>query len=302
MPEMPRETPFETPAPSRRSTPLDSPAPSSASAFDSRPLMDLVAGPAPEETPGPAVPDKPPAKSALREGLESLVVTLILALFGITFLVQAFQIPSNSMEDTLLIGDHVMVDKLDFAPRTAWLGPLLPYEPIHRGDVVVFKYPVDPAMHLVKRAIGLPGDRVRIRHRQVFVNGHALVEPFTAHKSGFHEEYRDEFPKPPVGPVFAEWSREMPRHVKDGWLEVPQGYYFVMGDNRDYSSDSRYWGFVPRENIVGRPVIVYWSLNSTSHDYQLTGIQSLKSVLETLVNLPRKTRWERIFRTIHGVQ
>jgi signal peptidase I len=280
MPEMPRETLFEAS------------------------VMDVVAAPAPEKTPGPAPPDKPPAKSAVREGLESLVVTLITALFVITFLVQAFQIPSSSMEDTLLIGDHVMVDKLSFAPPTAWLGPLpdlLPYRPIHRGDVVVFKYPVDPTMHLVKRAIGLPGDRVRIRHRQVFVNGQALVEPFSGHKSGFHEEYRDEFPEPPVGPVFQEWSREMPRHVKDGWLVVPQGYYFVMGDNRDYSSDSRYWGFVPRENIVGRPVIVYWSLNSTSHDYQRTGIPSPKSVWETLVNLPRKIRWERIFRTIHGV-
>jgi signal peptidase I len=275
MPETPPETPFET---------------SDAAIPEPMPLAPL------------RVAFRPPSRSVARESWEALVVALIIALFGTTFLIQTFQIPSNSMEDTLLIGDHVMVDRLSLAPRTAWLGPLLPYREIHRGDVIVLKYPVDASMHLVKRAIGLPGDRLRIRHRLVMVNGAALVEPYTVHKSGFSEEYRDDFPAPPVGPVSKAWLRMMPRYVKDGWLVVPPGYYFVMGDNRDYSSDSRYWGFVPRENIVGRPVIIYWSLNSTSHDYQLTGTASLKRMFQTLVNLPRKTRWERIFRTIHGVQ
>jgi signal peptidase I len=290
MPEIPRETLSEAPGPEATSSEAPSfDAPVTETAVPDSPLAARTAA-------------GPPIKGLFRESIESLVVTLIMALFGITFLVQAFQIPSNSMEDTLLIGDHVMVDKVAYSPRDASAPVPLPYREIHRGDIVVFKYPMDPSMHLVKRVIGVPGDFVRIRHRQVFVNGAPLEEPFVRHKSGFHEEYRDEFPSWPVGPVFKSWVRELPLHVKGGWLAVPQGYYFVMGDNRDYSSDSRYWGFVPRENIVGRPVIIYWSVNSTSRDYELTGIANVKGVFQTLLNLPSKTRWERIFRTIHGVQ
>ena len=133
-------------------------------------------------------------QSAVREYFESLLVTVILALFGTTFLIQAFKIPSSSMEDTLLIGDYLMVNKLAYSPATSWVGRLLPYQQIHRGDIVVFRYPVNPGTHFVKRVIGLPGDRLRIAGMQVIVNGHLLAEGYKVHKIGTVEDYRDHFP------------------------------------------------------------------------------------------------------------
>lgn len=253
-----------------------------------------------------AVPLTPVAEArhpVVRDLLESLLVTVILAVFGTTFVLQAFKIPSSSMEDTLLIGDHLMVNKLAFAPATGWLGPLLPYRAIHRGDVIVFKYPVSPATHFVKRVIGLPGDRVRIVNRKVAVNGRFLQENYKVHKIGTVEEFRDYFPAPPLGPVLSRWAGELPRQVKDGWLVVPRDQYFVMGDNRDFSSDSRYWGFVPRANILGRPLFVYWSLNSTSQDYRTTGVRErVAEIVDIVRNFSSRTRWDRMFRIIHGVE
>jgi len=249
------------------------------------------------------VPSAAARSTILRDSLESLLVTVILALFGTTFLLQAFKIPSSSMEDTLLIGDHIMVNKLAFAPRAGWLGPLLPYREIRRGDIIVFKYPVSPATHFVKRVIGIPGDRLRIVRRQVNVNGRFLDESYKVHKIGTLEEFRDYFPSRPLGPLLPRWADEMGRYVKDGVLVVPPGQYFVMGDNRDFSSDSRYWGFVPRANILGRPLVIYWSLNSTSSDYQITSLrQRLAGIVEILKDVPGKTRWNRMFRIIHGSQ
>lgn len=249
----------------------------------------------------PEEPAGPPPKSAVRENVESLLVTVILALFGTTFLIQAFKIPSSSMEDTLLIGDHLMVNKLAYAPASRWLGPLVPYREIHRGDIVVFKYPINPGTHFVKRVIGVPGDRVRINRRQVMVNGRLLDEGYKVHKIGNVEEFRDYFPAPPVGPVFPEWREDFPRFVKEGWLVVPAGQYFVMGDNRDFSSDSRYWGFVPRENILGKPLVIYWSLDSTSRDYQPVGLREhVRSIMDVILDFRHKTRWERMFRIVHA--
>ena len=256
-----------------------------------------------EEAAPLAAPVEEMRRTTVRDALESLLVTVILALFGTTFLMQAFKIPSSSMEDTLLIGDHIMVNKLAFAPRAGWLGPLLPYREIRGGDIIVFKYPVSPATHFVKRVIGVPGDRLRIVHRQVNVNGRFLDESYKVHKIGTVEEFRDQFPSLPLGPLLPRWADEMRSHVKDGALVVPPGRYFVMGDNRDFSSDSRYWGFVPRENILGRPLVIYWSLNSTSRDYQITGLrQRLAGIVEILKDFPSKTRWNRMFRIIHGSQ
>ncbi len=255
------------------------------------------------ETPAEPAPAAGFRKSTAREYFESLVVTVILALFGTTFLIQAFKIPSSSMEDTLLIGDHLMVDKLAYAPRTRWLGRLLPYHQIHRGDIVVFKYPVSPSTHFVKRVVGLPGDRLRIANRQVIANGRLLDEGYKVHKTHTVEEYRDNFPSTPMGPVYPQWAEILPNYVKDGWLVVPAGYYFVMGDNRDFSSDSRYWGFVPRENILGKPLVIYWSLESTSRDYQTTNVvQRLIEIVQILIEFPIKTRWSRMFRIIYGAQ
>ncbi len=240
----------------------------------------------------------------VRTYFASIVGTAAVALFGVTFCVQAFEIPSESMENTLLIGDRPLVNKLAFAPPTRWLGALLPYREIRRGDIVVFKHPADAARtHTVKRVIGLPGDRLRIVNRQVIVSGRLLDEGYKIHKLGTIEDYRDNFPSAPVGPVYPQWAEELPRHVKDGWLVVPEGRYFLMGDNRDFSLDSRYWGFVPRENILGRPWFLVWSFDKTAREYKNLGPAGLLvGTLESLLEFPRKTRWKRVFLLIRSAQ
>jgi signal peptidase I len=249
----------------------------------------------------PAAPEAANAPGAVRENFASLVATAVLALFFTTFLAQAFEIPSRSMEDTLLIGDRPFVNKLSFAPATGWLKPLLPYEDIRRGDIIIFKHPAQPdRIHMVKRAIGLPGDRLKIVNRQVFINGRMLDEGYKVHKIGTIEDYRDNFPALPMGQVYPEWRDEMPRHINsNGELVVPPGHYFAMGDNRDESLDSRYWGFVPREAILGRPLVLYWSMDLTEADYQhAPGIGNrVTSFVDLLIHLPQRTRWNRLFRT-----
>ena len=238
-------------------------------------------------------------KSTAREYLESLVVTVILALFGTTFLVQAFKIPSSSMEDTLLIGDHLMVDKVSYAPGGFWSG-LLPYREIQRDQIIVFRYPRDPATYFVKRIIGLPGDRIHLENKQVFRNGLKLDEPFAVHKGGSFEEFRDNFPNFVSGSGYPDWMMQVPEHTQNGDIVVPAGTYFAMGDNRDLSSDSRYWGFVPRENIVGKPLVLYWSYESSSEEYRDTGmVNSVSRLFDVLIHFPQKTRWNRMFRVVH---
>ncbi len=252
---------------------------------------------------GPTAEPAPPRRTAFRENLLSLFSTAVLALFFVTFAAQAFEIPTGSMEDTLLVGDRPFVDRVAFAPRTPWLGPSLPYRDIRAGDVVVFKHPAQPdRIHLVKRVIALPGDRVRIVNRQVIVNGRLLDEGYKVHKDSVQEDFRDNFPSPAVEQVYPAWREEMPKHIKDGWLVVPPGHYFVMGDNRDNSRDSRYWGFVPRENILGRPWALLWSLNLAPVDFERTGMDRVVGTLKTVVTLPLITRWDRLFRIIHGSQ
>lgn len=245
----------------------------------------------------------PLRRTAFRENLLSLFSSAVLALFFFAFVAQAFEIPTGSMEDTLLVGDRPFVDRVSFAPRTTWLGPLLPYQEIRAGDLVVFKHPSQPdRIHVVKRVIGLPGDRVRIVNRQVIVNGHLQDEGYKIHKDRVIESYRDNFPSEAAEQVYPEWREEMPKHVKNGWLVVPPGKYFVMGDNRDHSLDSRYWGFVPRENIVGRPWALWWSLDLKETDFQRTGLDRVTGPLKTVLTLPMITRWNRMFRIIHGSQ
>jgi signal peptidase I len=238
-------------------------------------------------------------KSTAREYLESLVVTVILALFGTTFLVQAFKIPSSSMEDSLLIGDHLMVDKVSYGPEGIW-GWLMPYKEIHRDQIIVFRYPRDPATYFVKRIIGIPGDRIHLENKAVFRNGVKLEEPYAVHKSGSYDEFRDDFPNFVSGSGFPDWMLQVPEYTEDGDIVVPAGEYFVMGDNRDLSSDSRYWGFVPRENIVGNPLILYWSFESSSEEYRDTGVaSSIGRLFDVLFHFPQKTRWRRMFRRVH---
>jgi signal peptidase I len=238
-------------------------------------------------------------KSTVREYLESIVVTVILALFGTTFLLQAFKIPSSSMEDTLLIGDHLMVDKVSYGPGGIWSW-LLPYQQVQHDQIIVFRYPREPDTYFVKRIIGLPGDRIHLENKRVFRNGQALPDAYAVHKAGYFEEFRDNFPNFSSGLGYPDWMEEVPQHTRDGDIVVPEGQYFVMGDNRDLSSDSRYWGFVPRENIVGKPLLLYWSYESSSEDYRESGMgDSASRLYDVLIHFPQKTRWNRMFHIVH---
>jgi signal peptidase I len=246
-------------------------------------------------------------KSTIREYFESLVITVILALFGTTFIVQAFKIPTPSMEDNLLVGDHLLVNKFVFGSRGSFLDRVLPFKDIKRGDVIVFKYPKDLTKHYVKRAIGLPGDRVKIVDKQVFVNDMPLVEPYKIHKSppgSYADPFRDFFPpKPHPGRVYRSLDDEDPYwyedFTKDGEIVVPPGNYFAMGDNRDNSADSRYWGFVPRDLIVGKGLIIYWSYETDSDEYRRTEVSDrVQQFTDLFTNFFTKTRWSRTLRII----
>ncbi|HKF25777.1 MAG TPA: signal peptidase I [Candidatus Acidoferrum sp.] len=243
--------------------------------------------------------------TTLSEYMESLLVTVILALFGTSFVVQAFKIPSSSMERTLLVGDHLLVNKFVFGGTGAWYEKLLPYRPLERGDIIVFKYPYADHQHFVKRVIGLPGDRLKLVDQLVFINGKPLNEPYVVHDAAAGYDPLN-YSFPPAGnplyssPVEPEWARDIKKHVKGDELVVPAGKYFAMGDNRDHSLDSRYWGFVDRDAIMGRPFLIYWSVNATSADYgESTFGQRLRSVLETIAHLPARTRWSRMLHTVH---
>jgi signal peptidase I len=185
---------------------------------------------------------------------------IIVAIFIITFCVQPFRIPSASMEPSLLVGDFLLVNKQSSTPGTSsWL---LPSTHIRRGNIVVFHYPIDPSMHLVKRVIGVPGDRIKLRNGRVFVNGQLLTEPYAMYLPSPPDGYRDNFPHlQSIGPdVDSRWWIRMHNLIENGELIVPSGNYFVLGDNRNDSEDSRYWGFVPRDAIVGQPFLIYFSL------------------------------------------
>ena len=234
--------------------------------------------------------------------LQSLLATVVIAVFVIAFVVQAFQIPSESMQNTLLIGDYLLVDKLRYGGGGLW-NYVLPYRPVHRGDIIVFRYPLNPAQHFVKRVVGVPGDRVRLVNRQVYVNGTPLRETYVVHSSPAHDAFRDEFPRLnlPVAGLDGAWWLQMKKLVEDGELIVPEGNYFVLGDNRDISEDSRYWGFVPRENIIGRPLLIYWSLRSMDQDMRVASTpgDKLYHFAYAVSHLFRITRWERTFRLVN---
>ena len=239
-----------------------------------------------------------------RNSVAEWAVTILLLLFGTTTLVQAFVIPTGSMEDTLRIGDHLLVDKLAYAPPGPISRYLLPYEEPKHGDIIVFRYPVDIASTFVKRVIGVPGDHLKMINRIVYRNGVRLNEPYTYHKLPY-EPSRDNFPGDPsifADGMQAQLQREMlDNHVKDGEIIVPPKMYFAMGDNRDNSLDSRYWGFVPRENIIGKPLIIYWSYKASTED--LTG-SSVGSMVTHFIDLGEhffsRTRWDRTLHVVRG--
>lgn len=231
---------------------------------------------------------------------QSLCTTVVIAVFVITFIVQAFQIPSESMENTLLIGDYLLVDKIHYG-QAGTLGKVEPYSTIKRGDIIVFRYPVNPTQHFVKRVIGVPGDRVRLIRKRVFVNGRMLTEPYVVYSRGFNQ-YPDNFPVPGLIDPQMElsWHLLMDKLVEGRELIVPEGNYFVLGDNRDKSLDSRYWGFVPRENIIGRPLLIYFSMRRPIEIS--TPLSSFSDKLHDLTynlsDLSGRIRWRRTFRLI----
>lgn len=225
-------------------------------------------------------------------------VTILILLFGTTTLMQAFVVPTSSMESTVLVGDHMIVDKLAYAPPGAVSSHLLPYTPVHRGDIIVFRWPVDPRQNYVKRVMGLPGDHIRVVNKDVYLNGRKLVEPYTQHIFPNIEPYRDNFPSEPFGPVSERGLAMLSSHVVNGEVVVPPDSYFAMGDNRDNSLDSRYWGFVPRENIIGKPFVIFWSYDAPTED--LVDFTS-KHFLDLAQNFFSKTRWERTLKLVRGV-
>lgn len=224
-----------------------------------------------------------PPKSVYREYFESLVVAVILALFIRTFVVQAFKIPTGSMETNLLIGDHLLVNKVIYSPSGgAWERAILPKKPIQRGHVVVFKFPEDPARDFIKRVIGLPGETVEIRSKTVFINGKPLDEPYAR------------FLEPPLRPGDPDYGFH---DNKDNWgpQVVPAGQLLVLGDNRDNSRDGRFWGFLPEDQVKGRALLVYWSYEASREEYRNTS--AVDWIRDTLAAFG-KTRWSRFFHMI----
>jgi signal peptidase I len=225
-------------------------------------------------------------KSTAREYFESIVIAVILALFVRTWVVQAFKIPTGSMENNLLIGDHLLVNKFVSGPTATGLErTLLPVRDPRRGEVVVFKYPNEPERDFIKRVIGLPGDTVELRNKKVYINGQPLDEPYV------------HFLEP------ASESQEVTSfdvRERYGPVRVPANQYFVMGDNRDNSQDSRYWGFLPRDYIKGRSLMIYWSYEAEREDYLAEGAgATLRRMFSVVTHFFTRTRWERLFQRIH---
>ncbi len=237
------------------------------------------------------------------DSAESLLATVVIAVFIITFVVQAFQIPSESMENTLLIGDYLLVDKLRYGGKESSASTLMPYRQVRRGEIIVFKYPVDPTQHFVKRVIAIPGDRLQLIDRKVYVNGVAREEPYVRRSGTIRVPFRDDFPELETldSGVQADWILQMRKLMDDGQLIIPAESYFVMGDNRDDSLDSRYWGFVPRANIVGRPLLIYWSVRDATPDMPATPTPSDKifHFAYALTHLYQITRWDRTLRLVN---
>ena len=246
------------------------------------------------------------------EALASLCVVLVIGLFIFGFIFQNFMIPSGSMEKTLLIGDHVVVDRVTLSPPTRW-APFVHYRPVQRGDVIVFlkpnPVPPDPPdIILVKRAIGIAGDHIHLQHGLVYVNGVAQKEPYAlgprddGEPEHAYEPYRDDFPNVPPAPeaqLTAVWRENLPAHIQNGDLVVPAGKVFAMGDNRTESLDSRFWGFVPVENIEGRPTVVYWSFKTPAdEEYKTTLGDRVSFVLHEVTHLVTDTRWSRTFHVV----
>lgn len=255
-----------------------------------------------------AAPDT--AEETPFEAVASICSVLVVGLFILTFLAQNFVIPSGSMENTLLVGDHLVVDRIALAPPAKWM-PLVRYREPRRGDIVVFIKPVaEPEpdaegkpqyFFLVKRLIGVPGDHIHLRDGIVILNGVAQYQPHAQPTTPEnYQEFLDEFPSvppyPQPGGATESWAVDFPSHVVNGDLIVPPDMYFMMGDNRHDSLDSRFWGFVPRQNIIGRPLFNYWSFETPESVYEEPGIAPRFAwMVHVALHFFTETRWSRTF-------
>jgi signal peptidase I len=240
-------------------------------------------------------------KETLPESIAGISSVLVVGLFILTFIVQHFEIPSRSMEQTLLVGDHVFVDRLTPVGKKNWL---MPYREIHRGDTAVFLAPAEPGMYLVKRIVAIPGDRIRLHEGVVYLNGVKQSEPYVVERRGDFDPYRDEFPQAveygaSQGQFAPGWEKTLRQSIDRGDVVVPPDHYFAMGDNRDNSLDSRYWGFVPRENIIGRPLVIFWSLDVPEDNGEPKPIADrMAAFVHITTHFFGITRWNRLFRLV----
>jgi signal peptidase I len=256
--------------------------------------------------PSAVTPDAAPGDTRHESPLEALAsycAVIVVGLFILTFIFQNFVIPSGSMENTLLVGDHVLVDRTNLAPPARWAS-FVRYRAVHRGDVIVFLKPGYPDMFLVKRVVAIPGDHIHLHEGYVYLNGQRQDEPDAGHPDySNYIPYRDEFPNVPTSQgqnVEPVWANDLPSHIQNGDLVVPPGNYFAMGDNRTNSTDGRYFGFVPRENILGRPLLVYWSFNEPEDEDEHPGMADrMQQVKRVLFHFFDQTRWSR---TLHLVR
>ena len=276
-------------------------------------MTDIAATPPEQQTTPNNAPEQ--ENETLLESLASICNVLAVVIFIWAFVFQNFEIPSGSMEKTLLIGDHVLVDHVSLASPSAW-APFVHYRDVHRGDIIVFlkPHPETPDLYLVKRCVALPGDRLHLEHGILYLNGVAQKEPYAAMPRDdvdpgdpdAYAPYRDDFPSDLPGIEQAAsannaslWAIDLPNHIDGGDLVVPPGTVFAMGDNRTGSLDGRYWGFVPRENIVGRPLFIYWSFNTPSDQMYKTSLSERFAFMSRIVtHFFSETRWNRTFRVI----
>jgi signal peptidase I len=258
-----------------------------------------------DEEPGPAWRRRSlswAALPAVPAAMASLLVTVVVALFLLTFVLQPYLIPSESMEHTLLVGDFLLVNKQVYAPSDPMARSFLPYREVARGDIVIFHPPNDPAVYYIKRVVGVPGDRLSIVDGHVFLDDRAVDEPYATFEPAPRQALRDDLPAkvytdPEVDPA---WWRQMRSQTRGNELAVPQGEYFMLGDNRNYSKDSRFWGFVPRGAIVARPLLIYFSLlRPSATDVKQAADDRLGHDGEITARFFGFARWKRIFQVVH---